>query len=968
MKGTRNQASKVEGIRIEKKIALQSDTNNYKFQKKEIADSTSNLELGVYLQNEYNKMSSHAGNSVNASYVPTAANSPTSYSSSLTPVQNEKGDVYEALESVPSDGRMMDHDLHLLNKAIHPEPFGVLGYQKFGEDSDYEYYVVRAWIRNAKKVRIRALDNSFSSIGLDNSPVEMENRHANGNKTWLFEKAFRTLKEKIPTTRTHFCGYEGSGDNDEVKENVREDSNIQTKTSQEQTENGDNNGDNGLFCTHKKNRSSFESITCSTDIACNYYIHDNLDSVNCLRKLYYEYLVEYVNDDSGKEYRVRDTYSFGLLLSDEDIKLFQSGSCWHVDNIFGSHVIEYNGTKGVRFTVWAPNAKFVRVVGDWNNWDGRANPMRLRYGVGIWELFIPHIGPGEKYGYEIHSHSNDIFVKIDPYSQEYEVPPKYASIISNCDDSYKNKNDRFKWEDHDWMKRRKEMGLKGELRRQPISIYEVHLPSWMRKENGDYLGYREIAKRLVDHVNNLNFTYVEFLPLAQHPFEGSWGYQVTGQYAPYSRLGTPDDFKYLINELHKANIGVFMDFVPAHFCKDSWGLVYYDGTPTYEYGDPKEGEHKQWGTAVFNFRRNEVRSFLLGAAYHWLRRYHIDGLRIDAVSSMLYRNYLRPNGEWIPNEFGGDANLEAVSLLQELNWVIHKEFPGVFTMAEESTAWQGVTEKNGGLGFDAKWDLGWMNDTLSYLYTPPDKKSSKHNKLTFRGLYMSHESWVLPLSHDEVVNGKGSLLDKCGFTGAPYMDRIRTLKALFGYQIGIPGRPLLFQGAEIAQGREWKENRSVDWHEGEEDVRKKVCIFLSDLLGIYRSNLSLHAGDDESWNFQWVDCENSQDCIIAFLRKYKDWYNDIVVICNFSSRRYYNYPIGVPHGREWKVLINSDDWKYGGAMFGPGNNSTVTASHGGRVGWDYCLWVDIPEFSCIYLKPNYLVPGIRDDLVKKHED
>ncbi|KAK6588164.1 alpha-glucan branching enzyme [Cryptosporidium xiaoi] len=953
MKGLMNQKNKAEEINIEKKLVTNKDIN-YKIHSQERLDSASNLELAIDSQNRNNKMSNNMNNNPNSSsYVPTAANSPTSYSSSLTSIPDDRGDVYEVLESVPNDGRIMDHDLHLLNKAIHPEPFSILGYQKFGEDSEYEYYVVRAWIRNAKSVKIKALDNSFSSIGLDNTPVEMENRHINGNNTWLFEKAFRTLKDRIPTTRTHFCGYDSNNyTKNDLKENL-------------QGENNNNNGDNNPPYTQKKGKLTLENTTCSTDVACNYYIHDNLDSNNCLRKLYYEYLVEYINDNSGKEYKIRDTYSFGLLLSDEDIKLFQSGSCWHVDNIFGSHIIEYNGVKGVRFTVWAPNAKFVRVVGDWNSWDGRANPMRLRYGVGIWELFIPHLGPGEKYGYEIHSNLNHIFVKIDPYSQEYEIPPKYASIISSCDDSYKNKDDRFKWEDEDWMKRRKEMGIKGELRRQPISIYEVHLPSWMRKENGDYLSYREIAKRLVNHVKNLNFTYVEFLPLAQHPFEGSWGYQVTGQYAPYSRLGTPDDFKYLINELHKANIGVFMDFVPAHFCKDSWGLVYYDGTPTYEYADPREGEHKQWGTAVFNFRRNEVRSFLLGAAYHWLRRYHIDGLRIDAVSSMLYRNYLRPNGEWIPNEFGGDANLEAVSLLQELNWVIHKEFPGVFTMAEESTAWQGVTKKDGGLGFDAKWDLGWMNDTLSYLYTPPDKKSSKHNKLTFRGLYMSHESWVLPLSHDEVVNGKGSLLDKCGFTGAPYMDRIRTLKALFGYQIGIPGRPLLFQGAEIAQGREWKENRSVDWHEGEEDIRKKVCIFLSDLLGIYRSNLSLHAGDDESWNFQWVDCENSQDCIIAFLRKYKEWYNDIVVICNFSSRRYQNYPIGVPHGKEWKVLINSDDWKYGGAMFGPGNNSTVTASHGGRVGWDYCLWVDIPEFSCMYFKPNYVVPEVNNDQTKK---
>ncbi|KAL3127681.1 Glycogen branching enzyme [Cryptosporidium hominis] len=957
---------------------------------------------------------SSSDNSRIESSVPTAANSPTSYSSSMASIPDERGDIYEALDRVPDDGKILDHDLHLLNKALHPEPFGVLGYQKFGDDGQYEYYVVRAWVRNARRIQIKAIDYSFSSIGTNNTPVEMEQRYIDGNPSWMFEKAFKTLKEKIPTCRTHFCGYDenlensnienkrignqsnkddcstdkfsdvGSEANNKVNKNtivskkkeITADCNsIVEKTYSNVIVNTLNKSKTNLVSnkeSHKGNEmpklelnqsnlmssniprnKNIRSEACSSDEACNCYVHDNINSQECVRKLYYELLVEYNGDDSGKVYAIRDTYSFGLLLSNGDMELFQSGSCWHVDNILGSHIIEYNGVKGVRFSVWAPHAKYVRVVGDWNSWDGRVNPMRFRHGVGIWELFIPHLGPGEKYGYEIHSQSNDVFVKIDPYSQEYEVPPRYASIISACDDSYKDETDRFRWEDQEWIKRREQLGSKGEMRRQPMSIYEVHLPSWMRRENGDYLGYREIAERLVEHVKNLNFTHVEFLPLAQHPFEGSWGYQVTGQYAPYSRLGTPDDFKYLVNELHKAKIGVFIDFVPAHFCKDAWGLVYYDGTPTYEYGDPREGEHKQWGTAVFNFRRNEVRSFLLGAAYHWLRRYHIDGLRIDAVSSMLYRNYLRPNGEWIPNEFGGDANLEAVSLLQELNWVIHKEFPGVFTMAEESTAWQGVTHKDGGLGFDAKWDLGWMNDTLSYLYTPPDNKSSKHNKLTFRGLYMSHEHWVLPLSHDEVVNGKGSLLDKCGFTGAPYMDRIRTLKTLFGYQVGMPGRPLLFQGAEIAQGREWKENRSVDWHEGEEDVRKKVCIFLSDLLAVYKNNVSLHAGDDESWNFQWVDCENSQDCIIAFLRKYKEWYNDVVVVCNFSSRRYNHYPIGVPHGKEWLVMLNSDDWKYGGAMFGPGNNSTVHASHGGRVGWDYCLWIDIPEFSCMYLKPLF---------------
>lgn len=367
---------------------------------------------------------------------------------------------------------------------------------------------------------------------------------------------------------------------------------------------------------------------------------------------------------------------------------------------------------------------------------------------------------------------------------------------------------------------------------------------------------------------------------------------------------------------------------------------------------------------VFNFGRNEVRSFLLGGAYHWLRRYHIDGLRIDAVSSMLYKNHCRPDGQWVPNEHGGDSNLQAISLLKELNWVVHQEFPGVFTMAEESTSWQGVTDRDKGLGFDAKWDLGWMNDTLSYMCTPTMSRHAKHSKLTFRGLYMAHEKWVLPLSHDEVVSGKGSLLDKCGFTGTPFEDRVKNLKALYGFQIGQPGRPLIFMGGEIGQGREWSDGGSVDWHEGEEDTRRKLCVWLSDLLAVYKHHPALHAGDDESWNFKWVDCDNAKANIVAFLRSYENFFNDMLVVTNFSGVHLRNYPIGVPHGGEWEVLLNSDDWRYGGAMVGPGNLSRIHASQGGRVGWPYCLWIDLPAFGCLYLK----APTPSEDELKRLEE
>ncbi|CEM07799.1 unnamed protein product [Vitrella brassicaformis CCMP3155] len=768
-------------------------------------------------------------------------------------VPGEPSYFVETLDSVPGGAHISDHDLHLLHKAHHQDPFGVLGCHPYDHGDGAKYFLVRAWIKDARDARLRCVPGSAYQLVNDNEPVWL---HRKGE--WMFQMVFKVVR-------------------------AAEGKPLPTKDS-----------------------------------------HD-------LPPFLYELIVRYEGDGSNTEFVKRDAYSFGCLLPDFDLNLFRSGSCWHVDCLLGGHVVEVDAAKGVRFAVWAPNAVFVSVVGDWNQWDGRAHPMRKRHDYGVWELFIADVAPGMKYGYRIHGQNGMDFVKIDPYAQEFENPPAYASIVSGCDDAYKKPADRFKWTDQEWMRARREDGKMDVIRRRPMSIYEVHLPSWMRGDNNSYLGYREVAHRLVNHVKACNFTHIEFMPLAQHPFEGSWGYQTVGLYAPYSRLGNPDDLKYLINELHKEGIGVFLDFVPGHFVKDDWGLVYYDGVPLYEYADPKEGEHLEWGTMVFNFRRSEVRSFLLGAAYHWLRRYHIDGLRIDAVSSMLYKNHMRGPGQWIANEHGGDANLQAISLLQEMNWVVHKEFPGVFTMAEESTSWQGVTNQDTGLGFDAKWDLGWMNDTLEYLTTPGPMRGGAHSKLTFRGLYVAHEKWVLPLSHDEVVSGKGSLLDKCGFQGTPFEERLKTLRTLYGFQVGVPGRPLIFMGGEIAQGREWKESRSVDWHEGEEDSRKKTC-------------------DDESWNFQWVDCDNASDNLIAFLRKYGEWYNDILVICNFSGNTYYRYPIGCPHGGEWEVLLNSDDWRYGGAMNGPGNLSRIHTTQGGRIGWPYCLWLDIPAFGCLYLK------------------
>eukprot|EP00923_Selenidium_pygospionis_P039617 GHVN01068817.1.p1 GENE.GHVN01068817.1~~GHVN01068817.1.p1 ORF type:complete len:808 (+),score=117.99 GHVN01068817.1:719-3142(+) len=666
----------------------------------------------------------------------------------------------------------------------------------------------------------------------------------------------------------------------------------------------------------------------------------------------YECSVKYEGDPNEAVHIIRDTFSFGVMLPEYDLKLFQSGSCWHVDDLMGSHRMVVQGCEGIRFSVWAPNAVHLSVVGDWNGWDGRAHPLRKRHEFGVWEGFVPGIHNGEKYGYRIHSQDETDFVKIDPYAQKFENPPAYASIISECDDSYKPVDKRYKWGDTNWMTKRATTP-RAEFKRQPCSIYECHLPSWRRGADNAYLTYRQLADPLVGHLKNLNFTHVEFLPVTHHPFEGSWGYQVTGLYAPYSRLGSADDLKYLIDTLHQNGIGVILDLVIAHFCKDAWGLTHYDGQPCYEYSDPREGEHKGWGTAAFNFRRNEVRTFLLGSVYHWMRIYHLDGIRIDAVSSMIYKNYCRKDGEWVPNELGGDANLEAVSLLREMNWVVEQEFPSTIMIAEESTSWQGVTGRDkGGLGFDCKWDLGWMNDVLKYLTAPYDKRADMHDRLTFRGLYLACERWVLPLSHDEVVNGKGSLLDKCGYKGTPVEERYKTLRCLFGYQVALPGRPLIFMGAEFGQGREWEDNRSVDWHEAEEEPRKKICTWVADIMAMYRHDKALHAGDDEHWNFQWTDCDNSNGGVISFLRKYAHWTNDVLFVCNFSGNKYDKYPVGVPHGREWEVMVNSDDWRYGGSMQGPGNLSHLSASQGGRIGWDYCLWIDLAPFSCCFLRPH----------------
>jgi len=686
--------------------------------------------------------------------------------------------------------------------------------------------------------------------------------------------------------------------------------------------------------------------------------------------------------DGNVCHRIFDAYALGRapLLTEEEVDQFQSGIFPGVADTLGCHVLKGpGGVVGLALAVWAPNAAAVSVVGDWNGWDGRACPMRRICRstgggfTGLWELFLP-FGPslgdvplGNHYGYQIRTPHGDSSVRIDPFAQEFEAPPHdltsaphtCSSKVSTCDDAFRE--NPYSWGDEAWMRERERLGRCGLITQQPMSIYEAHLPSWRRTEQGGFLSYRDLAPLLVQHLQNLNFTHVELIGLAHHPYYGSWGYQVAGYYACYSLLGSPDDFKFLVDTLHRGGIGVIMDFVPAHFCKDACSFASFDGTPTFEYEDPREGEQKDWGTKVFNFRKNEVRSFLLGSVLFWAERYHVDGFRFDAVSSMLYRNFcstegFKREGEWIKNEHGGNANLEAISFLRDLNRVVHQRHPGVVTIAEESHAWGGVTweesDHHGGLGFDLKWDMGWMNDTLTYLELAPTSRPSRHGKLTCRQLHA--ERWVCPLSHDEVTHSKGSLVEKMGkHGGMEFYDRLRLLSALVGYQVGSVGRPLLFMGSEFAQGSEWKCRQSLDWHEGEQPPRRQFCTWLSDLLAVYRHHPPLHAGDagrglgasDDS--FEWVE-SNKDACVLAFVRRWRRE-RPVLVIVNFGSQEHRNYTFCAPHYGEWEVLLNSDDGRYGGRGAGPGNLARVRTSQGGREGWSDSLSLDMPGPGCVLL-------------------
>ncbi|MCF0062485.1 1,4-alpha-glucan branching protein GlgB [Dyadobacter chenwenxiniae] len=590
------------------------------------------------------------------------------------------------------------------------------------------------------------------------------------------------------------------------------------------------------------------------------------------------------------------------MLSGFDIDLFTSGAHYHIYNKLGSHIIERDGVQGTHFAVWAPNAQQVSVVGNFNGWNRESHPLQSRADYsGIWEGFLPTIGRGEYYKYFIRSNSGYEVEKGDPYAFHWETPPHTASVVWDLD---------FEWSDAQWLENRKSAPPLSK----PISIYEMHIGSWRRvhEEEGRFLTYRELAAELPQYCNYMGFTHVEFMPVMEHPFYGSWGYQLTGYFAPSSRFGTPQDFMYLIDTLHNAGVGVILDWVPSHFPTDEHGLGYFDGTHLYEHADPKKGFHPDWKSFIFNYGRNEVKAFLISNAIYWLDKFHIDALRVDAVASMLYLDYSRNEGEWIPNQYGGRENLEALDFLREFNNAVHTNFPDVMTIAEESTAWPGVTSPttNGGLGFDMKWMMGWMHDTLSYFQRDPVYRSHHQGQLAFSIHYAFSEKFTLPLSHDEVVYGKNSMINK--MTGN-HWQQFANLRLLYGYMFGHPGAKLLFMGAEFAQRHEWRHDFSLDWDENLNPFHNGIQKVLKDLNALYQSEPALYEKNFSADGFEWIDNQDGVNSVMSWVRKGNNEADDLIFVANFTPIVRSNYRIGVSKPGYYQEIFNTDNLKYGGS-------------------------------------------------------
>ncbi len=657
------------------------------------------------------------------------------------------------------------------------------------------------------------------------------------------------------------------------------------------------------------------------------------------RHEFFEYRLEVINYPDVRKL-IYDPYSFMPVISDYDLYLFNKGDNRRIYEKLGAHSITVNGVKGVLFAVWAPCAKRVSVVGGFNNWDGRENTMRSLGSSGVWEIFIPGLESGTVYKYEIKAQNGDVLKKADPYAFYSELRPNNASVVYDIEG--------YNWGDEDWLSKREKVNLM----EKPLSIYEVHMGSWMRvsqDENG-FISYRDAAETLIKYVKDMGYTHIEFLPLSEHPFDGSWGYQVTGYYSITPRYGQPKDFMYLVDECHKNGIGVILDWVPAHFPRDEHGLRCFDGSAVYEHGHPKQGEHPDWGTMVFNYGRNEVKNFLIGNAIFLFDKYHIDGLRVDAVASMLYLDYGKNEGEWIPNQYGGRENIEAIEFIRHLNSAAYTEFPGIMMIAEESTSWPMVTKPPylGGLGFGFKWNMGWMNDFLKYMSMDSIYRKYHHNLITFSMMYAFSENFILPISHDEVVHGKCSALDKMP---GDYWQKFAGLRVAYGYQYGHPGKKLHFMGNEFGQFIEWKYYDSLDWHLLECELHKKMQEYVKDLNKLYSEEKGLHEVDCGFEGFEWINCDDAEHSVVSFVRKAKDWQDMLIFVYNFTPVVHEHYRIGIPLNAFYKEIFNSDSEIYGGSNVG--NCGGLHAEDIACNGRQHSIALRVPPLAMVVFKPEF---------------
>ncbi|MHB8863631.1 MAG: 1,4-alpha-glucan branching protein GlgB [Pirellulaceae bacterium] len=645
-----------------------------------------------------------------------------------------------------------------------------------------------------------------------------------------------------------------------------------------------------------------------------------------------------VAGNDGEVTTMHDPYSFSSHLTDFDLYLFGQGRHERIYDKLGAQLRTVDGVAGTNFAVWAPNATALSVVGEFNRWDTRRHPMRKHIPSGIWELFIPEVTAGQQYKFRLRSWDGGVIDKTDPYGFAAELPPRTASIVADLS--------RFNWSDQAWIEQRRSR----DTLNQPISVYEVHLGSWQRSRDQlhGWLNYRDLARRLVDYCHQMGYTHLELLPISEHPFTGSWGYQTVGYYAVTSRYGTPEDFMYFVDYCHRNGVGVILDWVPAHFPRDGHGLRRFDGTALFEHEDPRQGEHPDWGTLIFNYGRNEVRNFLIANALFWLDKYHIDGLRVDAVASMLYLDYSREEGEWIPNEYGGRENIAAISLLKEFNATCHGNYPGILTIAEESTAWGGVSHPTftGGLGFSMKWNMGWMNDTLRYLRHDPIHRRFHHNELTFSLIYAFTENFVLPLSHDEVVHGKGSLLSQMP---GDLWQKFANLRMLYSYLWTHPGKKLLFMGCEFGQWNEWNHETDLQWDLLQWQSHHGLQKLVADLNALYRRERALYEQDFHGHGFEWIDCQSADDSVLVYLRKARDPSDFVVVCCNFTPV-VRHYRVGLPSGGWYQEIFNSDSEYYGGSNVGnhPGLASENIRHHGRP----HSMVVNLPPLGVAVFKPQ----------------